>query len=109
MSENSRIIKVHIFGEDYPIKGDFEDQAEAEQFRQHVVNVARYVDKSMHEIAEKSANRSPKNIAVLVALNITDELLKLKEEREAQLSTISQRTDVLIERLDDRLPSASSG
>jgi len=109
MSENNRIIKVHIFGEDYPIKGDFKVEAEAEEFRQHVLEVARYVDKRMHEIAERSANRSPKNIAVLTALNITDELLRLKKEREAQLSSICQRTDVLIDRLDERLTSASSG
>jgi cell division protein ZapA len=109
MSENNRIIKVHIFGEDYPIKGDFEDETEAERFRQHVLEVARYVDKRMHEIAERSANRSPKNIAVLTALNIADELLKLDKEKEAQLSSIYERTDVLIDRLDERLTSAPSG
>lgn len=109
MSENNRIIKVHIFGEDYPIRGEFEDDSSAEQFRRHVLEIAGFVDKKMHEVAEKSANRSPKNIAVLTALNITDELFKLREEREAQLSSICQRADVLVERLDERLTSAPSG
>ena len=109
MSENNRTIKVHIFGEDYPIKADFKDETEAEQYRQHVLEVARHVDKKMHEVAERSANRSPKNIAVLTALNLTDELLKMREEREAQLSSFCQRADVLIERLDQRLHSASTG
>ncbi len=109
MSENNRIIKVHIFGEEYPIKADFEDESEAEEYRQHVLEVARYVDQRMHEVAERSANRSPKNIAVLTALNLTDELLRIREEREIQLLSISQRADVLIERLDQRLHSAPSG
>jgi cell division protein ZapA len=109
MSENNRIIKVHIFGEDYPIKSTFEDDAQAEQYRQHVLEVARYVDKRMHEVAERSANRSPKNIAVLTALNVTDELLKLRKEEEARFSSMCERADGLSERLNEKLTSAPSG
>jgi cell division protein ZapA len=109
MSENDRIIRVHIFGEEYPVKGEFENDAEAEIFRKHVLEVARYVDKRMHEVSERSANRSPKNIAVLAALNIADELMKLKEENEAQISSFCQKADDLADLIDERLLSVSSG
>lgn len=109
MSENNRIIKVRIFGEEYPIKGDFNDDQEAEEYRQHVLKIARYVDEKMHEMAEKSVNRSPKNIAVLTVLNIADELFCLKRERESQLSNISEKADMLVDRIDSELHSAVSG
>ena len=109
MTDDNRIIKVHIFGEEYPIRSDIENDQEAEEYRRHVLEVARYVDQKMHEMAESSANRSPKNVAVLVALNVTDELLKLKKNNEDELSRISHQADNLIERLDEKLMSASSG
>ena len=107
MSDDNRVIKVHIFGEDYPIRGDFDNDEDAEQFKQHVLEVARYVDQKMHEIAERSANRTPKNIAVLTVLNVADELLKLKREREGQLSDFRQLADSLADRIDEKLLSAS--
>jgi cell division protein ZapA len=108
MSDDNRVIKVHIFGEDYPIRGDFESGEDAEKFRQHVLDVARYVDQKMHEIAERSANRTPKNIAILTVLNIADELLKLKNEQEGELTNFRQIADSLADRLDEKLLSASS-
>ncbi len=109
MSENNRIIKVHIFGEDYPIKGDFEDEAQAEEYRELVLDIAKYVDQRMHDVAEKSSNRSPKNIAVLTALNITDELLRLRRENEELKSSVNQRAGHLASRLEERLSSSPSG
>lgn len=109
MSENNRIIKVHIFGEDYPIKGDFEDEAHAEEYRELVLDIAKYVDQRMHDVAEKSSNRSPKNIAVLTALNITDELLRLKRENEELKSSVNQKAGLLASRLEERLSSSPSG
>ena len=109
MPDDNRVIKVHIFGEEYRIRSEFEDAHEAEEFRRHVLEVARYVDQKMREMAERSANRSPKNVAVLVALNVTDELLKLRKNNEDELSRISHQADSLIERLDEKLMSASSG
>ena len=109
MSENNRVIKVNIFGEDYPIKGDFQSEAESEEYRLVVLKVAAYVDQKMREIAEKSANRSPKNIAVLTALNITDELLRLKRENEELKTSFREKVDTLANRLDEKLASSSPG
>jgi len=109
MSDDNRVIRVHIFGEEYPIRGDFDTPEEAEEFRQHVIEVARYVDQKMHEVAERSSNRSPKNVAVLAALNVTDELLKFRKERESQLSSLEEKADDLAGRLGEKLISASSG
>jgi cell division protein ZapA len=110
MPDNNRIIKVHIFGEEYALRGgEYVDEAEAVRFRQHLMEVASFLDQKMHEMADRTSNRSPKNVAILAALNVSEELLRLKREREDQISSISSAADELVERLDQKLLSASSG
>jgi cell division protein ZapA (FtsZ GTPase activity inhibitor) len=108
MEDDNRVIRVHIFGEEYPIKAEFGDDDQFQEYKRHVLEVARYVDQKMHEFAEKAANKSPKNVAVLVALNAADELIKLMKDREAEFSLFESRAGSLIDRLESHLQTASS-
>lgn len=87
--------KVEIFGRSYLIKGD----AEAN----YTLELANYVDKKMREIAEKSSNIAPSKMAILAALNIADELFKLKEESELEKEQIKAKASHLICLLDEGL------
>lgn len=78
-------VKVTINGEDYYIKG----QASEEYIKQ----VAKYVDRKMYELERKYPNLSQAKLAVLAALNITDDLFKLRQEYEEFLNTFGNSTE----------------
>lgn len=76
-----RILEIEIFGQRYKIrvKGE-EDEA-------YIGHLTSFVDQKMHEVAVKSKSSDSTKIAVLAALNITDELFlsqkKLDQMNEA--------------------------
>jgi cell division protein ZapA len=100
MEEKKQSVKVNIFGEDYPIKGD------SEAF--YIQEVANYVDLKMKEVAERMSNKLPLRVAVLAAMSITDELFKEKEEREKKLKDVEVRSRSLLDLLDKRLSQEES-
>ncbi len=95
MDEKKQSVKVNIFGEDYPIKGNTDAS--------YIQRVARYVDKKMKEVAEKLSNKLPLRVAVLAAMNITDELFKEREDKKKKLQSIEERSQLLLEQLDSKI------
>lgn len=88
---DGKSIKVKIFGSEYPLRGESEEITK---------KVAGYVDEMVNAIHEKIPEQPPLTIAVLSALNITEDLFKEKEKNrsvlsyaEAELSRISAFLD----------------
>ncbi|MCK5127188.1 MAG: cell division protein ZapA [candidate division Zixibacteria bacterium] len=94
-SHNNRV-RVNIYGEEYTVRSDGN--------MDYITEVADYVDKKMRDIAEKMPNKSPARVAVLAALNITDELLQERQGGERDLSDIEKRTSDILSILDEKLP-----
>lgn len=92
MSAKERIsrAKVQILNDEYIIRGKEEVL--------HIEEVAQYVDLQMKHIALNDPTLSPKNIAVLAAVNIADDFLKLQRDY-----------DELIYLLDDNQKSRTDG
>lgn len=67
-------VTVSIMGEEYILRGS---SAPDDMDR-----VGRYVDRLMRKLAESNVQMSRHRIAVLAALNLADELLKIKSEQE---------------------------
>ena len=95
MEERKQSVKVNIFGEDYPIKGD------TDAF--YIQEVAKYVDQKMKEVSEKLSNKLPLRVAVLAAMNITDELFKEREDKEKKLLNVEERSQSLLEQLNSKV------
>jgi cell division protein ZapA len=95
MEERKQSVKVNIFGEDYPIKGDGEAH--------YIQRVAEYVDLKLKEVADKLSNKLPLRVAVLAAMNITGELLKEREEKDEQLLLVEEKSQFLLEQLESRV------
>ncbi|MGA9115440.1 MAG: cell division protein ZapA [Bacteroidota bacterium] len=70
MSTERKSIKVKIFGSEYPLRG------ESEEFTRQV---AAHVDGMIGSIHEKLPDQPTLTVAVLSALNITEDLLKERE------------------------------
>jgi cell division protein ZapA len=77
MSESEEKIKVtvKIYGEDYVVKGYAKPG--------YIEGIGAYVDKKMHLIGQKNPHLSLTKVAVLAALNISDELYKLQEDYDS--------------------------
>jgi len=88
-------IKVAIYGQEYPIHGHGDEE--------YIRRVARYVDEKMTQIEDKTSVNSPARLAILAALNITDELFTLQKDREHLLSEFEEKTRALSEQLNQGL------
>ena len=87
--------KVEIFGQEYKIKGVGNPQ--------YVHKIAGYVDKKMREIAHSSGIMSQSRIAILAALNITDELYQVRETREKAEQELESQAAKLGELLEEKI------
>jgi cell division protein ZapA len=87
--------KVEIFGQEYKIKGVGNPQ--------YIHKIAGYVDRKMREIAHSSGIMSQSRIAILAALNITDELCQEREERERIEAEFEGKAARLGELLDSKI------
>jgi len=89
-SENN--IKVNIFGTEYPLRVN----ANVE----YVKRIAEYVDSKMREVQAAKPNRPVHQIAILAALNITDELLHQKEVQKKRHINFEEKVKSLTDKLE---------
>jgi cell division protein ZapA len=80
-------VEVYILGQRYTIKGDAPEE--------HIRKLASYVDNKLKEVYNSSPNISPVKASILAALDIADELFRLKNEQEEMTKYIEEKTDTL--------------
>lgn len=91
---NGKSIRVKIFGNEYPLRGENEEFTRL---------VAAYVDEMFTRNHAKLPEQPPLTIAVLSALNITEDLLKEREARAAELERLELEIEKLSNYLDNCL------
>jgi len=89
-------IKVNIFGAEYPLKGENEDFTR---------RVAEHVDLMLNRIHDKIPEQPPLTVAVLTALNITEDLLKDQEQQKEVVTHLETEVTKLANYLDNLLIS----
>lgn len=87
-------LKVKIFGSEYPLRG------EDEQFTQRV---ATYVDDMIEKIHQKIPDQPPLTIAVLTALNVTEDMMKDQEKGHIILQNLNDEMLKISRHLDEVL------
>jgi cell division protein ZapA len=75
-------INVNIFGSQYTLVSDDDDA--------FVRNIAQYLDNKMREIDRSQNMKSTARLAILAALNITEELFDEREYRKKLLNQINE-------------------
>ena len=89
-------VEVSIEGQKYTIRSNLNSL----QVRQ----LATYVDQMMSEIRKRTPTMAPSRVAILAALNIAEELFRIREN----CADVSQRTSQLIGLIDEKCsPKAS--
>lgn len=86
-------VKVTIYGTEYPVKGDADSQ--------YIEEVAAYVDEKMREVAQGLSVKSTTKVAILTALNITDELFNARRSHSDMTEEIQNRISDLTERVKE--------
>ncbi len=98
-------IQIDIFGQVFRVAaGDAADD--------YIQRLASYVDERMKSITETTKSTSFNRIAVLTALNIADDLLKLQDRYESASRVLSDKTDdllVLLAQYESDLEPSDSG
>jgi cell division protein ZapA len=93
-----RVLSVEIHGQRYPIRSSLDAE--------YVLRLASYVDQKIAAAADSTPSGDSLRLAVLAALNIADELFRIREANRARDSQIAERASEL-EQLVDRVLMAS--
>ncbi len=80
-------VEVEIAGQKYNIKG--------EESNEYLIRITEFVDGKIQEINNRYADMNPVKAAILAAINIADELHKLKDDYESATEKIESRADEL--------------
>ncbi len=92
----SKSIKVKIFGNEYPLRGENEDFTK---------KVASHVDAMLTRIHDKLPEQPPLTVAVLSALNITEDMLKEQDRHSQDVEQLHGEITKLTNYLDNCLLS----
>ena len=95
--EEKKNVTVQIFGNQYPIAGVNDTQ--------YVEELARFVDSKMNDIAKGSTLLSSGKVAILAALNMADELFRLRNANhrlralvDEGIAKITKKIDTVLEK-----------
>ncbi len=88
-------VRIEIYGRTYTVG--------SEEGEEHIVRLADYVDRKMREISELTSTISSLDIAVLTALNIADEMFKLREQSQVHSSLAEEKVSNLLNLLEQEV------
>lgn len=83
---------IKIMGQDISVSSDRGDD--------HVENVVRYVNEKAGEIEKNSKDVTTLGIAIMVTLNLTEELFRVNEEQEKLCNQFESKAEKLINYID---------
>lgn len=91
MDGNDNATSVEIFGSTYIVRGEGESD--------YLMELARFVDSRMRDVAAQVATVDPLKIAILAALNIADEFSRYRRQRESAAGIWIEKTEEISNRL----------
>ena len=101
MALNPKVLKVKILGQDYVVRSS--------AGQKYLNEVSAYVNEKMEEIMASGIDDSQQlRIAVLAAMNITDELFSFKKEKEKFVNKVEAKTRAITEFIDNRIEEIES-
>ena len=75
-------LRVNIFGSEYTLLSDNNEE--------YVKEIAAYLDKKMREMDKNQLIKSSSRLAILTALNITEEIFKEREYRKKVIDQLNE-------------------
>ncbi len=84
---------IRILGQELSVLSDAEEE--------QVANVVQFVNDKIEEVLQSKSGLKTLNVAILAALNISEELLKLKGVKKELCEQLESRADKLIQLIDN--------
>jgi cell division protein ZapA len=100
MSDSAEPVTITILDRKYQFACSEED-------REDLISAARALDEQMNEIKENGRLMSLERIALQVALNLSDEVIKLRRNDELRKEKIDCKIRLLADQLDEALSETS--
>jgi cell division protein ZapA len=91
----SQAFEIEVYGHRYLIRGDAEES--------YVQELARLVDDRMRVLAAQMKNATPMQLAVLAAINLTNELNQALKQQEEHADDLNRRAAGLIDSIQETL------
>jgi cell division protein ZapA len=85
--------KIRILGQELSVLSDAEDE--------QVANVVQFVNNKIEEVLQAREGLKTINVAILAALNISEELLRLKGVNRKLCDQLESRAEKLIQLIED--------
>ena len=96
MSDESNQVSISIFGQEYSVKAPADPE--------YILKIAEYLDGKMREVQSGfSTTQSSTRIAILAAMNITDELFNAMQSGDLENTEVEQKISSLIELIDESI------
>ena len=92
MDVNDNSTVVEIFGQAYTVRGEGDPD--------YLMELARFVDSRMRDVAAQVATIDQLKIAILAALNIADEFSRYRKQRQDAAGIWIEKTEEITNRLD---------
>jgi len=90
------LVRVTIYGQEYTIKAKADPS--------YITSVANYVNEKMEDVEKAVPTvQSSIRVAILAAMNITDELFSANKDKEEILKTVDDKSMFLIDIIDENL------
>ena len=102
MEKKSGVTQVEIFGQTYSVRAAGDPT--------YIKELASFVDRKMREVSEHAPTVDSAKIAILTALNISDEFYQFQAKAlEGDPGRLAKRATRLVEKLDEILKTSSRG
>lgn len=93
-----RVVQIEVHGQKYPIRTELDPR--------YVEELATFVEARMALAAKASPSSDAVGLAILTALNITDEYFRSRNNQTSNSSTLAERTAALERMVDQALALA---
>ena len=101
MALNPKVLKVKILGQDYVVRSS--------AGQKYLNEVSSYMNDKMNEVKASGIDDSQQlRIAVLAAMNITDELFTYKKEKNIFIEKVEAKTKAITEFIENRIEEIES-
>jgi cell division protein ZapA len=101
MALTPKVLKVKILGQDYVVRSS--------AGQKYLNDVSAYVNEKMEEIMASGIDDSQQlRIAILAAMNITDELFSYKKDKQKFVDKVEAKTLAITEFIDNRIAEIES-
>jgi len=93
----TQTIEIEVFGHRFSLQGEGDEA--------YFHELAEYVDAQMRTLAKQTRTSTPTKLALLTAINITDQLFRQRHHKDHGESEMERRAQLLVEAIDEHLES----